>query len=262
MRMFTKSAVAAVAATGLGLLAAPVAQATPTYTQNFSNYSCAAGSCTGTDTTGSQSTDYLATFNIPKFDTSLGTLTNMVISVTPTNGISATASIKNSGGTDATSVFITQESLITTTASAAVGATTVTGGSNGGDSNLSFTGLANPGVSVGTIAAGATVNGINLSGNFAASPTMSFSGIDPNLEALGGGTFGITFATGEYTTLGSSGGNLSASVATSDNINMSVQYTYTNPPPPPVPEPASLALLGAGLAGLGAVRRRRAARKA
>jgi len=56
--------------------------------------------------------------------------------------------------------------------------------------------------------------------------------------------------------------NFTASEATVETAYVTITYNYTTPPPPPpppspTPEPASMALLGVGLAGLGAIRRRR-----
>jgi hypothetical protein len=62
----------------------------------------------------------------------------------------------------------------------------------------------------------------------------------------------------------SSPANFTASEATVETAFLTITYNYTTPPPPPpppspTPEPASMALLGVGLAGLGAIRRRRKA---
>ncbi len=54
------------------------------------------------------------------------------------------------------------------------------------------------------------------------------------------------------------GGNLDTSVQTWANGTLTVVYDYTVPTPPvTVPEPASMALVGLGMMGLAAVRRRK-----
>lgn len=77
-----------------------------------------------------------------------------------------------------------------------------------------------------------------------------------------GQTSNMNYTTTTATLAGYTGGNASTTQTTYVTLSGTVTYAYTpteTPPPPGVPEPMTLSVLGAGLAGLAALRRRRRA---
>jgi hypothetical protein len=89
----------------------------------------------------------------------------------------------------------------------------------------------------------------------------NFSGTPP-IQYAAAGQFDMLVNTLTAGGASSTPANFTASEATAETAFVTITYNFSTPPPPPpppspTPEPASMALLGVGLAGLGAIRRRR-----
>jgi hypothetical protein len=220
--------------------------------QAVPNLTCGGGVCTNTNPidTGTLTTDFSgAMLNLPIFDSNVGTLTEVIYTLTDTWNTGG--SVTNTAANAQSFTFKVDSQL---TLSGGPVQLNTAGSGLDPSANQAYT----------LLASGGSANFGPFSKAPQAAATLTGAGIGSDWQTPGGAVDALSLSTLTTEGIAGGGGNVNANLTTTADITLSIQYDYSNPcgvgdsPPCPSPEPASMTLLGAGLVGLGAfVRRRR-----
>lgn len=199
-------------------------------------------------------TDFGGAFFFPKFNTSLGTLNSVILTLG--NSMTTTLTITNNSGTASSGSARTelQAALYDTGTTMSTPGNILT--ASGGIFHLIDDFQTNP-ASYSLSGSGSTVlNPPTKNSSLSSSP--DFTDVATLSYFTGTGNARVNYVTFTSTNLSNSGGNTTAAQATNDTLSATVVYNYTPAAPPGTPEPGTWAMMIAGsTTGLAVLRLRK-----